>query len=68
MSLLQKSTHEWLHSVGEDLSDLIGLKNKRDIKRHLQPIVQHYPDFRWAVFLPATAALQEKALKKITRV
>lgn len=62
LSLLQKSTHEWLHHVGEDLSELVGLKNKRDIKNHLQPIVEHYPDFRWAVFLPGTAALPKKAL------
>lgn len=53
MSLLQKSTHEWLHSVGEDLSRLIGLQNKRDIKHHLQPVVERHPDFRWADFLPA---------------
>ncbi|XP_056915309.1 exocyst complex component 3-like protein 4 isoform X1 [Takifugu flavidus] len=40
-----RSTHEWLHDVGEDLSDIIGQKNKRDIKTHLQPVVEHYPDF-----------------------
>lgn len=55
MSLLQGSAHAWLHNVGEDLSDLIGQTNKRDIKTHLQPVVEHYPDFRWAVFLPVTA-------------
>lgn len=43
-----KSTHEWLHPVGDDLSDIITQKNKADIKNHLQPIVEHYPDFRWA--------------------
>lgn len=55
MLLLQRSTHEWLHDVGEDLSDIIGQKNKHDIKTHLQPVVEHYPDFRWALFLPVTA-------------
>ncbi|XP_069577529.1 exocyst complex component 3-like protein 4 [Brachyistius frenatus] len=40
-----KSTHEWLHSVGDDLSDIIGQKNKTDIKNHLQPLMEHYPDF-----------------------
>ncbi|XP_068194938.1 exocyst complex component 3-like protein 4 [Antennarius striatus] len=40
-----KSTHEWLHPVGDDLSDIIGQKNKADIKNHLQPLVEHYPDF-----------------------
>ncbi|XP_034051401.1 exocyst complex component 3-like protein 4 [Thalassophryne amazonica] len=39
------SSHEWLHPVGDDLSDIIGQKNKRDIKNHLQPVVEHYPDF-----------------------
>ncbi|XP_041828791.1 exocyst complex component 3-like protein 4 isoform X2 [Melanotaenia boesemani] len=39
------STHEWLHHVGDDLSNVIGQKNKTDIKSHLQPLVQHYPDF-----------------------
>lgn len=48
LSWLQTSTHEWLHHVGEDLSHLVGLKNERDIKNHLQPVVEHYPDFRWA--------------------
>lgn len=43
---LQKSTHEWLYAVGDDLSDIIGQKNKTDIKNHLQLIVEHYPDFR----------------------
>ncbi|XP_060918524.1 exocyst complex component 3-like protein 4 [Labrus mixtus] len=40
-----ESTHEWLHHVGEDLSDIIIQKNKTDIKSHLQPLVEHYPDF-----------------------
>ncbi|XP_062253608.1 exocyst complex component 3-like protein 4 [Platichthys flesus] len=39
------STHEWLNSVGHDLSDIIGQKNKTDIKDHLEPVVQNYPDF-----------------------
>ncbi|XP_044023008.1 exocyst complex component 3-like protein 4 [Siniperca chuatsi] len=40
-----KSTHEWLYPVGDDLSDIITQKNKADIKNHLQPLVEHYPDF-----------------------
>ncbi|KAM9842135.1 exocyst complex component 3-like protein 4 [Aulostomus maculatus] len=39
------STHEWLHSVGEHLSNIIGQKNETDIKNHLQVLVEHYPDF-----------------------
>ncbi|XP_060938530.1 exocyst complex component 3-like protein 4 [Limanda limanda] len=39
------SDHEWLNSVGHDLSDIIGQKNKTDIKDHLEPVVQNYPDF-----------------------
>ncbi|XP_068574097.1 exocyst complex component 3-like protein 4 isoform X2 [Cebidichthys violaceus] len=41
-----KSSHEWLYAVGDDLSDVIAQKNKTDIKNHLQPLVEHYPDFR----------------------
>ncbi|XP_034715017.1 exocyst complex component 3-like protein 4 [Etheostoma cragini] len=40
-----KSTHEWLYAVGDDLSNIIIQKNKTDIKNHLQPLVEHYPDF-----------------------
>ncbi|XP_034531588.1 exocyst complex component 3-like protein 4 [Notolabrus celidotus] len=39
------SSHEWLHHVGDDLSDIIIQKNKTDIKTYLQPLVDHYPDF-----------------------
>ncbi|XP_014848089.1 PREDICTED: exocyst complex component 3-like protein 4 isoform X2 [Poecilia mexicana] len=39
-----KSSHEWLHHVGLDLSTIIR-QNKTDIKNHLQPLVEHYPDF-----------------------
>ncbi|XP_076605078.1 exocyst complex component 3-like protein 4 isoform X2 [Chaetodon auriga] len=39
------STHEWLNSAGDDLSNIIAQRNKSDIKNHLQPIVEHYPDF-----------------------
>ncbi|KAM6917573.1 exocyst complex component 3-like protein 4 isoform 1-T2 [Lycodopsis pacificus] len=42
---LMKSTHEWLYAVGDDLSNVIEPKNKSDIKNHLQPLVEHYPDF-----------------------
>ncbi|XP_039459600.1 exocyst complex component 3-like protein 4 isoform X2 [Oreochromis aureus] len=40
-----KSNDEWLYHVGDDLSNIIGQKNTTDIKNHLQPVVQHYPDF-----------------------
>ncbi|XP_059209239.1 exocyst complex component 3-like protein 4 [Centropristis striata] len=39
------STHEWLHDVGDNLGDIIRQKSKTDIKNHLQPLVEHYPDF-----------------------
>ncbi|XP_047193654.1 exocyst complex component 3-like protein 4 isoform X3 [Scophthalmus maximus] len=39
------SSHKWLYPVGDDLSDIIGQKNKTDIKNHLEPVVKHYPDF-----------------------
>ncbi|CAK6982392.1 exocyst complex component 3-like protein 4 [Scomber scombrus] len=42
-----KSEHDWLHHVGDELSDIIGQKNKADIKNHLKPLVEHYPDFRY---------------------
>ncbi|XP_042356662.1 LOW QUALITY PROTEIN: exocyst complex component 3-like protein 4 [Plectropomus leopardus] len=41
-----KSNHDWLYAVGDDLSDIIRQKNKTEIKSHLQPLVEHYPDFR----------------------
>ncbi|XP_042244643.1 exocyst complex component 3-like protein 4 [Thunnus maccoyii] len=40
-----KSVHEWLYHVGDELCEIIGQKNKADIKNHLQPLVEHYPDF-----------------------
>ncbi|XP_067336202.1 exocyst complex component 3-like protein 4 isoform X2 [Channa argus] len=40
-----KSTQDWLYPVGDDLSDIIGQKNKTNIKEHLEPLVKHYPDF-----------------------
>ncbi|CAG5866881.1 unnamed protein product [Menidia menidia] len=40
-----KSTHEWLNSVGHELCSIIGEKTAADIKKNLQPLVQHYPDF-----------------------
>ncbi|XP_077477097.1 exocyst complex component 3-like protein 4 isoform X2 [Stigmatopora argus] len=39
------SREEWLDPVGEYLSDIVGQKNKGDIKDHLQPLLQQYPDF-----------------------
>lgn len=44
--LLQNSDHEWLHSVGDDLSNIVGERNQTDIKKHLRPLVENYPDFR----------------------
>lgn len=43
---LQKSEHDFLHFVGDDLRDIIGQKDKRNIKNQLPEIVKHYPDFR----------------------
>ncbi|XP_028995836.1 exocyst complex component 3-like protein 4 isoform X2 [Betta splendens] len=40
------STLTWLHQVGADLSKIVGLKNKTDIKNNLEPLVRNYPDFR----------------------
>eukprot|EP00064_Thunnus_orientalis_P012164 superscaffoldBa00001830_g12198 len=40
-----ESVHEWLYHVGDELCEIIGQKNKADIKNHLQPLVEHYPDF-----------------------
>nr|XP_019966034.1 PREDICTED: exocyst complex component 3-like protein 4 [Paralichthys olivaceus] len=40
-----KSTREWLNAAGYDLSDIIGEKNQKQIKDHLEPVVEHYPDF-----------------------
>ncbi|XP_039992323.1 exocyst complex component 3-like protein 4 [Xiphias gladius] len=39
------STHKWLYPVGDDLSNIIGQKNKADIKDQIKPLVEHYPDF-----------------------
>ncbi|XP_071238168.1 exocyst complex component 3-like protein 4 isoform X1 [Salvelinus alpinus] len=39
-----KTTHDWLHPVGDHLSNIIGEKNKRDIKNHLKHLVADYPD------------------------
>uniref|UniRef100_A0A3P9AZ65 Si:dkey-45k15.1 n=1 Tax=Maylandia zebra TaxID=106582 RepID=A0A3P9AZ65_9CICH len=36
---------EWLYHVGDDLSNIIGQKNTSDIKNHLQPVIENYPDF-----------------------
>ncbi|XP_076022098.1 exocyst complex component 3-like isoform X2 [Genypterus blacodes] len=38
------STHEWLHPLGGELSDIIGRKNIMDIKDHVWSLVLHYPD------------------------
>ncbi|XP_029972565.1 exocyst complex component 3-like protein 4 [Salarias fasciatus] len=39
------SSHSWLDPLGDHLSDIIGQKNKSQIKNHLQPLVELYPDF-----------------------
>ncbi|KAM9786850.1 exocyst complex component 3-like protein 4 isoform 2-T4 [Syngnathus typhle] len=39
------SQENWLDPVGELLSDIVGLKNQGDIKDHLQPLLNQYPDF-----------------------
>ncbi|CAL8298738.1 unnamed protein product [Arctogadus glacialis] len=41
-----KSTHEWLRPLGDHLSEIIGPVDKKDIKDHLQPLVEQYPDMR----------------------
>ncbi|XP_059907439.1 exocyst complex component 3-like protein 4 isoform X2 [Gadus macrocephalus] len=40
------STHEWLRPLGDHLSEIIGRVDKKDIKDHLQPLVEQYPDMR----------------------
>jgi hypothetical protein len=44
--LFYKTTHDWLHPVGDHLSNIIGETNKRDIKKHLELLVADYPDIR----------------------
>ncbi|XP_077396080.1 exocyst complex component 3-like protein 4 isoform X2 [Festucalex cinctus] len=39
------SREDWLDPVGDRLSDIVGQKNKGDIKDHLQPLLDQYPDF-----------------------
>ncbi|XP_061156754.1 exocyst complex component 3-like protein 4 isoform X5 [Syngnathus typhle] len=45
MAFFQGSQENWLDPVGELLSDIVGLKNQGDIKDHLQPLLNQYPDF-----------------------
>ncbi|XP_054653562.1 exocyst complex component 3-like protein 4 [Dunckerocampus dactyliophorus] len=40
-----RSSEEWLYPVGDRLSDIIGQKDKADIKNHLQSLLEQYPDF-----------------------
>ncbi|KAG7466291.1 hypothetical protein MATL_G00163250 [Megalops atlanticus] len=40
-----KSTSDWLQPIGEHLCNIIGQKNKKEIKNSLQPLVRDYPDF-----------------------
>ncbi|XP_019734262.1 exocyst complex component 3-like protein 4 [Hippocampus comes] len=39
------SQEDWLDPVGDYLSDIVGQKNEGDIKDHLQPLLDQYPDF-----------------------
>ncbi|XP_067278602.1 exocyst complex component 3-like protein 4 [Pseudorasbora parva] len=39
------STSEWLHPVGDQLSEIIGCR-KSDVKRHIETLVKNYPDIR----------------------
>ncbi|KAJ8341359.1 hypothetical protein SKAU_G00336500 [Synaphobranchus kaupii] len=39
-----QSTSDWLQPVGEHLCNIIGQKNKKDIKNNLQALVKDYPD------------------------
>ncbi|XP_036398952.1 exocyst complex component 3-like protein 4 [Megalops cyprinoides] len=40
-----KSTSDWLEPIGEHLCNIIGQKNKKEIKNSLQPLLRDYPDF-----------------------
>ncbi|XP_041703776.1 exocyst complex component 3-like protein 4 isoform X2 [Coregonus clupeaformis] len=40
----EMTTHDWLHPVGDHLSNIIGETNKRNIKNHLEVLVADYPD------------------------
>ncbi|XP_068456290.1 exocyst complex component 3-like protein 4 [Clinocottus analis] len=40
-----QSGQDWLYAVGDDLSDVLVQKNQTDIKNHLEPLLEHYPDF-----------------------
>ncbi|XP_045572795.1 exocyst complex component 3-like protein 4 isoform X3 [Salmo salar] len=40
----EMTAHDWLHPVGDHLSNIIGETNKRDIKNHLKLFVADYPD------------------------
>ncbi|CAB1331009.1 unnamed protein product [Coregonus sp. 'balchen'] len=40
----EMTTHDWLHPVGDHLSNIIGETNKRNIKNHLEGLVADYPD------------------------
>ncbi|XP_051941410.1 exocyst complex component 3-like protein 4 [Hippocampus zosterae] len=39
------SREDWLDPVGDHLSDIVGQNNEGDIKDHLQPLLDQYPDF-----------------------
>lgn len=40
-----ESSQEWLYAAGGELCDIIGQRQTSEIKNHLKPIVEHYPDF-----------------------
>lgn len=56
-----RSTQDWLYPAGDELSDIIGQRNKADISDHLEPLVVHYPDFSRKHL---TAVLNFRGLKR----
>ncbi|KAI4902132.1 hypothetical protein NFI96_025541 [Prochilodus magdalenae] len=38
------SAQNWLHPVGDHLSNIVGQKNKSEIKNNLKPLIDDYPD------------------------
>nr|XP_057934589.1 exocyst complex component 3-like protein 4 isoform X2 [Doryrhamphus excisus]XP_057934590.1 exocyst complex component 3-like protein 4 isoform X2 [Doryrhamphus excisus] len=43
-----RSSEAWLYPIGDHLCEIIGQKNKADIKNHLQSLLEQYPDFSCA--------------------
>lgn len=46
MLLIQGSTLDWLHSLGDQISKIIEQESEKDIKNVLKPLVENYPDIR----------------------